>query len=126
MFNIANGFMALGLLPLILGLIIKVDAYVLGWLIGTYPLIVVAFISGMQFQLDKNYLTQGVAVFLPVLCSLAILFYANAYIVYIVALILGLCVDARLFYCKRLSIDYMKLRLVLSLLFMVLLWELNQ
>ena len=118
--------MSLGLLPLLLGVLVKVDPYILGWLIGTYPLIVIAFISGMQFQADRSYLIQGISVFLPVICSLLVLFYAHAYMIYMLALMLCLCVDIALYHKKTFSVDYLRLRLVLTLLFMVLLWELNQ
>ena len=71
--------MGLGLVPLLIIWLAPMLKMIVGWGIGTYPLIVIAFIAGMQFQMSSVNWLRVVCSLYPVLVSLGLTLYGGAF-----------------------------------------------
>ena len=117
--------MATGILPLLYMYFFSTPKYIIGWGIGTYPLIVVGFIAGMQYQRTNNIVIQWVSMLYPVIFSLSILRYGDAYLYFAYALVFGLVIDTILLFARRVDFTYLLVRTFLVTLFSVLLFSLS-
>lgn len=117
--------MATGLLPLLYMTVFQVPKYILGFGIGTYPLIVISFIAGMQYQRTSNTALQIIAMLYPVIFSFLVLVYGDACFYYVYALVFGLLVDYLMFFAKRLDTTYLVVRSFLVLVFSSMLFALS-
>lgn len=123
--NSQHALMATGLLPLLYMYFFSVPKYILGWGIGTYPLIVISFIAGMQYQRTTNIFVKVIAMVYPVVFSLLILQYGNAHFYYAYALLFGLALDTLLFVSRHVNSLYLVVRTFLVTAFSVLMFSLN-
>ena len=113
--------MATGLLPLLGTVFISLPPYLYGWVLGTYPLLVIAFIAGMQFNATKRLLLKMIVMLYPVLVSLLLLQYGNAILCYSIGLVMSLVVDGLLWVEGVCSRHYLAIRGLLVALFILLL-----
>ena len=120
-----HAMMATGLLPLLYMYFFSTPKYIIGWGIGTYPLIVIGFIAGMQYQRTSNIIIQLVSMLYPVVFSLMILRQGDAHIYYAYALFFGLMVDFILMFARRVDFTYILVRTFLVTVFSVLLFSLS-
>ena len=114
--------MGLGLIPLAIIWLVPMLKMIVGWGIGTYPLIVVAFVAGMQFQISSVNWLRTVCILYPVLVSLGLTIYGGAFEFYSMGLVLGLLVDLVLLMQRKVSPQYVIGRTGLVLLFVLLLY----
>ena len=113
--------MATGLLPLLGAVFISLPPYLYGWVLGTYPLLVIAFIAGMQFNATKRLSVKTIAMLYPVLVSLVLLQYGDAVLYYSIGLVMSLVVDSLLWVEGICSKHYLVIRGLLVALFILLL-----
>lgn len=118
--------MGAGLMPLILVCLVSVPKVWVGWLVGTYPLIVIAFIAGMQFQVGSGYIQQFICMLYPVIISMGLLVYGGAFEFFALGLVLGLVVDLMNLFHKKVRAEYVIWRSVLVLLFVLLLYMIER
>ena len=114
--------MGLGLVPLVVIWLVPMVKMIVGWGIGTYPLIVVAFIAGMQFQISSVDWLRTICILYPALVSLGLTIYGGAFEFYSMGLVLGLLVDLVLLMQRKVSPQYVIGRTGLVLLFVLLLY----
>ncbi|MEC7030227.1 MAG: hypothetical protein VXW87_00970 [Pseudomonadota bacterium] len=118
--------MGVGLIPLILVCLMSVPKVWVGWLVGTYPLIVIAFIAGMQFQVGASYMQQFVCMLYPGIISMGLLIYGGAFEFFTLGLVFGLVVDLIHLLQKQVRPEYVIWRSVLVLLFVLLLYMIER
>jgi hypothetical protein len=114
--------MGLGLIPLVIIWLVPMLKVIVGWGIGTYPLIVIAFVAGMQFQISSANWLRMVCILYPALVSLGLTLYGGAFEFYSMGLVLGLIVDLVLLMQRKVSPQYIFGRTGLVLLFVLLLY----
>lgn len=114
--------MGLGLVPLLIIWLVPMLKMIVGWGIGTYPLIVIAFIAGMQFQMSSSNWLRVVCSLYPVLVSLGLTLYGGAFEFFSLGLVFGLLVDLVLLKQSKTSPQYVIVRTGLVLLFVLLLY----
>ncbi|MCP8352165.1 hypothetical protein [Candidatus Synchoanobacter obligatus] len=115
-----------GLLPFVLVLAVPVPVHVYGWVIGVYPLIVLAFIAGMQFQLSQSEWLRILAMGYPVVTSLLVLVYGQAFLCFFWGYVYGLLHDGLLYRERSVHSDYCVVRSVLTALLLLFLFYLGE
>ena len=114
--------MGLGLIPLMLIWLVPTLKMIVGWGVGTYPIIVIAFIAGMQFQLSTASWMRTLVMLYPVLISFGMTIYGGAFEFYTLGLVMGLAIDILLMFYRKVSPYYVIWRTGLVLLFVFLLY----
>jgi hypothetical protein len=117
--------MSFGLLPLAYMLVFSTPKYIVGWGVGTYPLIVVAFVAGMQFQRTSNTWVQILSLVYPLLISYAVLVYGDAPRIYAIGMLVGLGIDGILLLMKKISVGFCVVRIGLTVGFIAMIFTLS-
>ncbi len=112
----------LGVVPLLIIWLFPVLKMIVGWGIGTYPLIVIAFIAGTQYQIASAAWLQTVCLLYPVGVSIGMMLYGGAFEFYSLGLIMGLIVDLLLLYKHKVDVKHVMWRITLVLPIIILLY----